>query len=206
MSRQDWFRNTSWDPKVESAFLERLARTRDKNQCLRIQASILATRCPDVALRLLGQYFTLGEHFEMAQAYVDQATAYVALNEVQSAITAYESALRREQQYPNLQTQAGIELALLIAERRLSERYDQAIILLQTHKERLLFPDQTFRWNCALALIRSEQGSPIESREAARRALAAAAETRSGFQHHPKMGLVGNVEASIRQRLSELAA
>jgi hypothetical protein len=76
----DWFRNTSWDPEIENAFFKKLARARDKCQYLRVQASTLSSRSPDVALRLLDQYFSLGEHFDIAQAYVDRATAFLRLN------------------------------------------------------------------------------------------------------------------------------
>jgi tetratricopeptide (TPR) repeat protein len=205
VSQHDWFRNTSWDSEVESAFFKKLARARNKKQYLRIQASILATRDPNVALRLLDDYFAMGESFDAAQAYVDQATAYVSLNELQSAIVAFESALSRETENPTVKTQAGIELSLLIAKERITERYSQAITLLQENKHLLLFPLDRFRWNCALAFIRSEQGNRVEAREAALRALAAASETHSGFQYHSAVGLVAEIEQPIRERLSELA-
>ncbi len=96
MSHGDWFRNTSWDPEIENAFFKKLARARDKCQYLRIQASTLASRCPEVALRLLDKYFALGEHFDIAQAHVDRATAFLHLNQLDSAILAYEAALARE--------------------------------------------------------------------------------------------------------------
>jgi hypothetical protein len=57
VNQRDWFRNTSWDAKIENAFSKKLARARGKRQYLRIQASILASRCPEVALRLLDDGF-----------------------------------------------------------------------------------------------------------------------------------------------------
>lgn len=71
MGRHDWYRNTTWDSQVETAFAERLRRARDKGQYLRIQACVLAKSHPDVALRLLDQYFVLGDDWDAAQAYVD---------------------------------------------------------------------------------------------------------------------------------------
>jgi tetratricopeptide (TPR) repeat protein len=206
MNHGDWFRNTSWDPEIENAFFKKLARARDKCQYLRIQASTLASRSPDVALRLLDQYFSLGEHFDIAQAYVDRATAFLRLNQLDSAILAYEAALTREASHPNLQTQAYLELPFLVAKERLSQHYDRAMALLEAHKNRVTFPADRFRWNCALALIRSEQGDRWAAQEAARRALAASSEGHSGFRYHPEVGLVAKIDEPLRKRLNELAA
>jgi tetratricopeptide (TPR) repeat protein len=182
-----------------------LARAKDKSQYLRIQASTLASSCPQAALRLLDQYFASGEHFDMAQAHVDRAAAYLCLGQVGSAILAYEAALTREASHPNLQTQAYLELPFLIATQRLSQHYDRAIALLESHKSRLMFPIDRFRWNCAVALIRSDQGDRRDAQEAARNALAASSEAKSGFRYHPEVGLVVSIDEALRKQLSELA-
>jgi len=205
VSRDDWFRNTSWSPEIEEAFFKKLARARDKSQYLRIQASTLAPHCPEVALRLLDRYFALGEHFDVAQAHVDRATAHVRLNQIDSAILAYEAALAREASHPNLKTLAYLELPILIAKRRLSQHYDRALALLEANKHEPKFPADRFRWNSALALIRSEQGDRGTAREAARRALAASSESYSGFRNHPTVGLVEGTDQSLDDRLTELA-
>ena len=206
MTRNDWFRNTSWDRAIEDGFFGKLARVKDKSQYLRIQASALAPRRPEVALRLLDQYFALGDSFDNAQAHVDRATAYLALNQIDSAVLAYEAALAREAVFPNVRTRAYLELPLLIAKERLSEHYDRAIALLEAHKDELTFPADRFSWNCAIALIRAEQGDRQTAAEAAQLALAASSESHSGFRYHPDVGLVANVDKSLLQRLTELAA
>ena len=53
MTSVDWFRNTDWDEEIESRFNEKLKRTRLKAQFLRIQASTLSKRHPEVSLKLL---------------------------------------------------------------------------------------------------------------------------------------------------------
>jgi hypothetical protein len=206
VNQHDWFRNTSWDSEIEAAFFKKLARVKDKSQHLRIQASFLASRCPDVALRLLDQYFASGEHFDMAQAHVDRATAYLCLGQWASAVLAYEAALAREASHPHSQTQACLELPFLIAKERLSQHYDRAIALLEIHKKRLTFPVDRFRWNCAVALIRSEQGDRHAAQQSARVALVASKEAHSGFRQHPRIGLVVAMDESLRKRLTELAA
>jgi tetratricopeptide (TPR) repeat protein len=205
MSQHDWFRNTSWDAEIEGAFQKKLARARDKSQYLRIQASTLASRHPGAALRLLDQYFALGEHFDMAQAHVDRANAHVRLGQFEAAIVAYEAALSREASYPHLKTQAYLDLPFLIAIERLPHHYDRALSLLETHKDRLVFPVDRFRWNCALALIRSEQGDAPTAGEAARNAMKAASEAHSGFRYHSKVGVVTSLDSLLRNRLAQLA-
>jgi tetratricopeptide (TPR) repeat protein len=205
VGQDDWFRNTSWNPEIEDAFYEKLGRARDKYQYLRIQASLLGSDYPEVALRLLDEYFALGDHLDAAQAHAQRAAAYLSLNQIDSAILAYEAALAREVIFPNLRTRAHLELPFLVATRRLSQYYERAITLLEANKDDLVFPADRFTWNCALALIRSEQGDRQSAREAASRALAASSETQSGFRYHPKAGLVGSIDASLRRRLKHLA-
>jgi tetratricopeptide (TPR) repeat protein len=208
VGRHDWFRNVSWNDAIEDAFLRKLARAKNKNQYLRIQASVLASRCPEVALRLLDRYFALGEHFDMAQAHVVRATAYSSANDFESAIFAYEAALKRETEYPTYRTRAHLELPFLIATQRLSQHYDRAMSLLEEHNSRrdqIDFPVDRFLRNCALALIQSEQGNEAEAREAAQRALAATSEGHSGLRYHPTLGTVVEIDPSIRARLLKLA-
>ncbi len=202
LKRHEWFRNTSWNSETEAAFFKKLARARDKSQYLRIQACTLADRCPEVALRLLDQYFATGKHFGVAQAHVDRATAYRCLNQLEAAIVAYEAALDVD---PTLSTQAYVELPFLIATERLSQHYDRAISLLEAHEDRPAWPLERFRWSCALALIRAERGDHRAAQEAARRALAALSETQSGFRYHPQLGLVRKTDESLLKQLKELA-
>jgi hypothetical protein len=207
MGRDDWYRNTEWDPKIEAGFFEKLERARDKAQYLRIQAGTLTTSRPDIALRLLDQFLSeYHDNYDVAQAHVDRATAFVALNNWEDAALAYEAALAREVAFPNVRTQACLEYPFLIARKRLRQHYERAVAVLVSHEHAPAFPVDFFRWNCAMALIRAEQGDLQNARAAAQNALAAAARTRSGFWKHPKIGLATDIEPSLRQRLSELAA
>src|SRR4030095_9502291 len=119
MARDDWFRNTDWNAEIEAAFFEKLRRAREKKQYLRIQASTIAGRKPEVALRLLDEYFALGDHFDRGHANADRASAYLALGDGEHAITALEAALAREEQYPQLLTYAYLDLPFLIASHRI---------------------------------------------------------------------------------------
>jgi hypothetical protein len=204
MGREDWYRNKTWDSEIERAFLKKLGRARDKAQYLRIQGCILAPRYPDIALELLAQYFALGEHFDFAQAYVDQATAYGAKKNIESALASLESALHREITHPNLLTQAYLEFPRLVALHRLSTRYPRALDVLAAGESRLTFPADRYVWNGARALILHDQGHHAEARTSACSALEAAAENHSGFQYHPQVGVVRSIDDEFGDRLSVL--
>jgi hypothetical protein len=206
MARDDWFRQKDWSAEIEAAFFEKLRRARNKKQYLRIQASTIAGRKPGVALRLLDEYFALGDHFDQAQAHADRASASLALGDTEHAIVALEAALVREEQYPRLLTYAYLDLPFLIASHRIESRYKQALELLDRHRARLTFPVDHFRWHTAYALIFSAQAQTSSAREHARLALAAAAKDQSGFRYHPGVGLVGTRYEDIREELSVAAA
>lgn len=196
-----WFRKTTWNETIERAFEEKLRRARRKEQYLRIQASTLARTYPEVALKLLDRYFGLPDDFDHAQAHVDRATSLLALGRINEAIASYEAALAREAEFPNLQTQAYLDLPYLIATRGVRERYDQALQLLEAYMARLRFPVDLFRWNAARALIAADENDLSAAKEHARRALEAAAREHSGFRYHPSVGLVTEEYDSVITKL-----
>jgi hypothetical protein len=199
----DWYRNTSWDDEIEGRFNEKLKRTKLKAPFLRIQASTLATRHPEVSLRLLDQYFEQPDDVERAQAHVDRAVALLTLDRDGEAVAAYEAALAREAEYPRAHTQAHVDLPLHIAMRGLSEHYERALELLETHSEKLLFPIDEFKWHAAKALIAADSGDMDTANEQRAAALKAAARTHSGFDSHPRAGLVKNRHDDVLAMLEE---
>jgi tetratricopeptide (TPR) repeat protein len=203
----DWYRNTTWDPSIERDFRARLGRARaaSRPQYLLLQAGALEQAHPTVTLELLSHYFALPMERPDPAAHVVRARALLALERVDDAIASYEAALAREREFPNILTQAYLELPCLIAERHLRARYDRAVEVLGEHQDRPTFPIEHFRWNAVNAVLLAERGAADAARSFAQRALEAAEARHSGFQHHPSLGLVGEESADLIRRLRVLA-
>ncbi len=201
MADDEWFRQKSWNDAIASAFNVKLQRARRKSQYLRIQASTLAQTQPLVALELLDRYFSLDDDFDHAQAHVDRATAYLAIGKLESAVQSYEAALQREAEFPKLRTGAYLDLPYLIALQGLSQRYEQAIALLSSSEDQLMFPVDHFKFHAAKAIIHLAQGNKSDARAEARLALEAASQEQSGFRYHSGVGLVSDRH---RQAISKL--
>jgi tetratricopeptide (TPR) repeat protein len=156
-----------------------------------------------VTLRLLDQYFELNDDFERAQAYVDRARALLELGRLNEAIDSYNAALAREAEFPQLQTQAYVDLPYLIATNGIREKHDRAVQLLEKYEARLAFPVERFRWHAAYALIAAETNDAASAKVHAQSALEAAALDHSGFRYHPKTGLVSEAYDDIVRKLKE---
>ena len=206
----DWYRNEHWDASVERMFDEKLKRARSgsRDQYLRLQANALVRNHPDVALQLLERYFALGVTTFDAEAFEIRARALLELGRVDDAIAAYEAALKREDAFPNVQTNCRLDLPLLIASRRIESRYQQALDLARdTERDESLmsFPAARFQCHAAKALIAADSGRLAEARADAALAVEAAEQRHSGYRHHPEVGLVSDRDAALLAELKRIS-
>jgi tetratricopeptide (TPR) repeat protein len=204
MARDDWYRNANWNDEIATHFEEKLRRSRNKNQYLRIQALTLIPKYPQVALDLLDRYFSLDESHDRALAYQSRAEAYLALGRIEDAIVAYEATLRQEAAKPNVRTWVSVEYPYLVAVRGLTPYFQRALEILASRSSGLVFPVIRFKFHAARALMLAAQGDATRAQPEAKLALDAAAEKRSEFERHPTLGLVSNTDADAVRRLKGL--
>jgi len=204
MTSKDWFRNETWDDKIESAFFAKLRRARDKAQYLVIQSYHLLPRHPTVALRLLDEYFALCDHFHRSQAFVNQANAHLELNNINAAITSYENALEAEAHNRSILTTAYIDLTFLVASRGVESKYERCLTILEQSQERPKFPIEHFKWHASMALILNEQGKSASAKSAACAAVSWATARDSGFRYHWELGLVDENYNTLNEQLIAL--
>jgi hypothetical protein len=205
MGRDDWYRNTTWNSRVEAEFFAKLSRARNRAQYLRIQAGYLTDAgYPEQALGLYEKFFAIGDEWQYALAYADKAEAHLLLGDVNAAIVSYEQALEVETARPNIGTRASLDLPYLIASKRLRHLYARALEVLATSRLNA-FPVDRYVANGVRALILQEQGRSSVARSFAQAALAASAETKSGFRYHQDLGLVASTDDEFGTRLKAIA-
>ena len=113
---------------------------------------------------MLEHYFLLPEHFDRAQAYVDQADALDALGRVSDAVRSLKAALAREKEYPKYLTQAYLVLPQLIVRSELRALFPLAQTVLQENQRRAVFPVDQFRWNAISALVSFDRNETVQER------------------------------------------
>ncbi|WP_182913968.1 hypothetical protein [Sphingobium terrigena] len=208
MARTDWFRNTVWNADIEAAYREKLARSRSSRpQYLTIQAGYLTKKYPNVALSLIDEYFDTHDDFHIASALCIRAVSYITLGQISEAVITYKQALDWELSHPGRTTTAGIDLAKLVVNQRLSNEYDYVLEILTTRfkPSDLQFPSLRYRWNGCNALIANDLGHTAEAIEFAERALQAAAQTESPYRYHRDVGVVRDASDEFARRLKRIA-
>jgi hypothetical protein len=120
---------------------------------------------------------------------------------VDEAIADYRNALAQERRFPNARTLAWREFALLVVKRRIRELYDEVFAVVSEHADEALFPIDRFAIEAVQSLIAADRGDQGSAQGHASAALAIASETHSGFRYHSTLGLVGDSEPDIMQRL-----
>ncbi|HEX4438571.1 MAG TPA: tetratricopeptide repeat protein [Thermoanaerobaculia bacterium] len=208
MSRE-WFRKSSWTAEDREDFFAHLERARpsSRGQYLRLQASHLQTAgLHREALELLETLFEKHpEQAELAIAHLQKAECLGALGRVSEAIEEFRAALHAEDEFPSAQTYAWIEFPWFAVKHHARQLYDEAVRTLGRPDRSPLFPVDRYRINAIHSLISDELGDAPAARDYARSALAAEAETRSGFRYHARLGLGADPDPEIHARVVALA-
>jgi tetratricopeptide (TPR) repeat protein len=212
MSRDDWFRRSSWTDEDRSDFHARLRRARKRNrpQYLRIQACHLAREDNHpAALELLDEYLDIEEEeIDLAQAHVQRAESLIETGDHQEAITAFRHALDAERHRPNVQTEAWLLFPWFIVEYERQDPYEEAAAILAEFfgTRELTFPMSEYRFFAVKALLSAHDGDTEFARSFAQKAIAATSAKDSGFRYHPDVGLVNDTNTAVHKRLTEMVA
>ena len=145
------------------------------------------------------------EKSELSSAYLQKAECLITLGKIEQAIDEMRNALQSEREYPNVETEAWLELGWTAMIYQLSYLYDEALGVLNEFKSDLIFPVHKYKWNAIQAIIADEKGNKSIAKKFASIALEASSSAHSGFRYHSKAGLVQNPNTKIHTRLIELA-
>jgi tetratricopeptide (TPR) repeat protein len=205
----DWYRQRAWSAAEREAFFQRLGRARKDNraQYLYIQAlELREASLPRPALDLLALALEQPVGIHGAAILSEQGRCHEALGDVEAALANYRQAVDRMSQDGQIQTFAWLDFAWLVAVRQLADRYGAAEDLLGRFagKGGLVLPAETFRVEGSRAMM-LEVADAEAAAAAARLALAAMAQSHSGVQRHPDVGLVEAVSPEVRARLERIA-
>jgi tetratricopeptide (TPR) repeat protein len=197
----DWYRNERWTQAIEKRFEERLRRARRKDQYLHLQAAALVDSHPDVAISLIERFLALENPFFPALGYDVKAKALVRLGRIPEALSTYQVALDAELAFPNARTNSATDYAELVVLTQTENLYPQVLELLQRRHSDFAFPVLQFKAHACKAVIFRQQGKLALADGEAAAALAQAERTKSGFRHHPGLGLVGDDQMPLLRLL-----
>ena len=212
MSRDDWFRRSTWSAADQEDFFARLKRSRttgNKAQYLRIQAVHLAEAgLHTEAVKLLNLMFReYPERIQVAAAHRQKAECLVQLGQPDGAISEFRSSLQCQREFPNVETGGWLEFPWFIVQCQLSDMYDEALSILEEFgaESKLTFPEERYKYCTIRAIIADARNDMQTAKDFSNAALQNASSQHSGFRYHPQIGLVRKFDNEIHERLVELA-
>lgn len=204
-----WFRNTSWNAGVESAFMEKLGRARSqRDQYLAIQTLTIAPHDGDAALRLAEFFFaSRKDTFQDVRVLDAIAVAHLTLGDLPACLKAYRRAISQKHSdgrsaWPS---EGLLEFPYLVATHRVRQEYDTALAFLEQAGDEGIVPLTHFKSHAAKALILADTGLRSEAKVHAKRALEFAKLKTSGLPSHAKLGLVGAGYQKLKWQLRLIA-
>jgi tetratricopeptide (TPR) repeat protein len=214
MGREDWYRKQTWTQADQSAFFERLAKSRGafhKAQYARIQAWELhhngGSKYASAALELLDKILDCWkEEAQLAMVHHQRAECLLDLGDEEGAIAAFRATLDEQRRVPGIMTNAHLDFAWWVAVSGRQDLFIEALGVLNEFSEGLQFPATIYLSEGARALIRAASGDNFAAGRHARNALDASAAIHSVLRYHPTVGLVHVRIDDAHERLARLAA
>ena len=121
----------------------------------------------------------------------------MSLNRKKEAMLAYRAALKREEEFPNVQSSTYAEYPYLVAVEKIKSEYENALNVLNKNSDKMVFPIEFYKWHASKALIERDGNQALK-------ALEAADIKKSGFLRHQKLGLVGGEHRKVIKKLLKL--
>lgn len=208
MGAGDWYRNKSWNDDIAAAYFAKLKRARRRSEYLRVQAYYLVDDFPLAALDLIDRYFSErrdGNPDVMdSSVYGSKARALLSLGRDAEALEALESALQREKDFPHSISESHVDYAQFVTKRRMVDRYDDLMNILDGYESGYIFPIQFYRLWGYRSIIFYDLGIVSEALRCAQEALKYAEMDNSGLRYHPDLGLVGTPGGFLGERLASI--
>lgn len=217
MSRDEWYRRSTWTTEDEQEFRARLKRARSfsRPQYLRLQAIHLEQAgLLDEAIQLLEEVVReYAEDGQIAWVHDHLGSCHEKAGRIDEAIQELRLSIAAQERHPYVTSKAWLELGRISVEYGVPELFDEFLKLLEKHSQgqgglaaEIHFPAERYLLSAVLALIYKARGDLARAREYAKVAVAAADLRHSGFRRHPTIGLVTDTTGGLFKSISVLAA
>jgi tetratricopeptide (TPR) repeat protein len=203
----EWYRNEDWSKEKKEAFFEKLKKSRDKVQYLKIQAGHLEKRFPNEALELLMEALKINSNnIFLTQIYGQMAECFCSMGNRDEAIAYYRKSIGAQGQRPSVRTDSYLGFARCVINWERSDLFEEALNYLNQREQDPTFPVQIFEYHLYLTQLYLKLEKIDKAEEHAKATVANMAATKSGFRYHPGIGLVTAVPKEVESMLKDLGA
>jgi tetratricopeptide (TPR) repeat protein len=206
----DWFRNKTWTTAIESEFFTKLSRAREysRAQYLKIQA-IELIETGDLSLlepaeTLLNKVLT-----EYPENETQRSMCLSSLGDIYRlrrnlivALDFYKMAVDFEEIFPNVQTNAYLDLTEMAIRSHRKDLYEVCESLIAGRAKHALFNVANYRGYSFLSVINFRNGNFTAALQYADAAERYASLTSSGLQYHKSLGVVTLREAWLDELIA----
>lgn len=208
MAKDDWFRLPTLTSEARDLFEQRLQRSHSSRpEYMRVQAEALQEagahrQSIKMIERIMREY---PDHWATAWLYESRAECHRQLRHFDQAILDYTTSIDTMKDRPGVRGHATTRLASLAYELGRSDLYEPCLGHLGDFWDPdPLFPrDELHQFGWTAVLLHA-LGKLADAKPPARRALAAAAKTRSNAANHRSLGLASPADRPLVKRLRQI--